>query len=336
MNKALNPARIGLLIGVPVVLFTALIGLMSWPGFSGNSALNLAITLDLLITVPVAYYLVIRKTAVPKTTVIPVMIAGLLIGSSFLPEDGQTYLDLFKTWALPAVELGVLAYVVIKVRSAISIYKGLQGATPDFYRALQTTCRGILPESLALACATEIAVIYYGLLHWRSRSLRDREFRYHRKSGTPALMGAFVFVIGIETFALHLLLEQWSSVAAWVLSALSVYTALQVLGFAKSLAQRPIAIEGQQLMLRYGILNECEIPLQDIASVELSSKPLPKEPLARKLSPMGEMERHNVIIHLKRTHVLRGIYGLKMQWDTLALHVDEPVRFKAQLDDQVG
>ena len=333
MNRTLNLSRNLITFGVPLSLLVILIFLIKSSILKGNDTLNLAITADLLLTVPIVYFLLIRKTEIPKTTVVPVMIVGLLIGSYFLPKESQSYLTLFKTWALPVIELSILTFVVIKVRSAIKKYKGLKGMTPDFYTALKNTCYEILPKKLVLPFATEVAVFYYGFINWKTREVNENEFTYHKNSGTPALFGAFILIIGIETFALHFLLTRWSLLAAWILTALSIYTAIQVFGFAKSLSKRPISINRDSLILKYGILNEVEISFLNIDKVELSRKSLEKDELTKTLSPLGEIESHNVIIHLKRENELVGLYGMIKKFKVLGLHIDEPKEFKRSMEN---
>ena len=333
MNRSLNLNRNILNFGIPLSLLGILIFLMKSSFLANNDTLNLAITADLLLTVPLVYFLLIRKTEIPKTTVVPVLIIGLLIGSYFLPKESQTYLTIFKTWALPVIEISILTFIIIKVLSAIKKYKSLKGSTPDFFNALKSACNEILPKKLVLLFATEIAVFYYGFINWKIRGINENEFTYHKNSGTPALFGGFIMIIGIETFALHFLLARWSIVVAWVLTALSVYTAIQVLGFAKSLSKRPISINTDSLTLKYGILNEVEIPFSDIKKIELSRKSLEKGELIKTLSPLGELESHNVIIYLKMENELVGLYGMKKKFQVLGLHIDEPKQFNERMEN---
>ena len=331
MNRTIQINRKLLIFGVPLALIGVLILLMSAPVLNGNEALSFAITLDLLLVVPLIYFLLIRKSEIPNTTVIPVMIIGFLVGSYFLPPENQTYLSIFKIWILPVVEISILTFVIIKVRLAIKQYKTLKGSTADFYNALKSTCYQILPKKLVLPFATEVAVFYYAFINWKTKKIAENEFTYHKKSGTPALFGGFIMIIGIETVALHFLLARWSTLVAWIFTALSVYTAIQVFGFARSLSKRPVSINEDHLSLRYGILNEAEIPLSDIDKVELSRKPLPKGKLSNTLSPLGDLESHNVIIHLKQAHELVGLYGMKKKFNLLGLHLDEPKEFSEKM-----
>lgn len=331
MNRAIHINRNVINFGIPLALLGILILLIKSSFINVNDTLAFAITTDLLLTVPFIYFLLIRKNEIPNTTAIPVMIIGLLVGSYFLPEESQKYLSLFKAWALPVIEISLLTFLVIKVRSAIRKYKELRDTTPDVFNAIKSTCHEILPKKLTLPFATEVAVFYYGFINWKTRETNENEFTYHRKSGTPALFYAFILIIAVETIAIHFLLTRWSPIAAWVLTGLSIYTAIQIFGFAKSLIQRPISINQNSLTLKYGILNEVEIPFSDIVKIELSIKSLEKNKLTKTLSPVAELESHNVIIHFKKKNELVGIYGIKKEFNLLALHIDKPKEFNDRM-----
>jgi hypothetical protein len=335
MNGILNINRNLIIFGSLIILFGILIFIMKSPFIQANQALSLGISVDLVLTIPLIYFLLVRKTEIPNTTVAPVMVVGLILGFYFLPKESQTYLVLFKTWALPIIEVAVLVFVIIKIRRAIKTYKVLKGVTPDFFDTLKNTCYEILPKRLAIPFATEIAVIYYGFINWRSRPLQENEFTYHKNSGTPAIFGATILIIAVETFAIHFLLAQWNNVFAWVLTALSIYMAIQVLGFAKSLSKRPISINQNSLSLKYGILNEAEISFSDIAKIERSSKPLDKNEFTKTLCPLGELESHNTIIHLKNENEMIGLYGMKKKFKVIGLFVDEPQVFKEEIENAI-
>lgn len=335
MNANISFNRNLVIFGIPLCIFAGLILFLKYSFPLGHSTLNLAITADLLLTVPLVYFLLIRKTEIPKTTVIPMILIGLLIGTYLLPKESQNYLTLFKTWALPVIEISVMTFVVIKFRRAISSYKELKGIVPDFYSTLKSVCSEVVPKKLVLPLATEFAVIYYGFIDWKTKPLRENEFTYHKNSGTPALLGAVIFIVVIESIVFHLLIARWNIVAAWILTGLSVYTAIQLLGFAKSLFKRPIHFDDDNLFLKYGILNEVEIPLADIDTIELSSKTLDEDFIGKTLSPLGELESHNMILHLSEEHELVGLYGMKNKFKVIALHIDEPKDFKEKLESSL-
>lgn len=165
-----------LLLGIPLLLFTFLILFIKSPYFLIDDNLNLAITLDLILTVPLVYFLLIRKTKIPKTTVVPIMIIGLVIGNLVLPKENQSYLDLFAVWVLPFIELTISFFIFYKIRKGVKAFKKVRGFAPDFQDALKTACAEVLPKKVVPAFATEFSMIYYGFFNWKKRNLAPNEF----------------------------------------------------------------------------------------------------------------------------------------------------------------
>jgi hypothetical protein len=329
MNDIVNFQKKALIFGIPLLFFGLMILIAKTSLFHMNpDYLAVGITFDLLLTTPFIYFLLIRKTDIPKTTVVPFLIIGMVICSIILPSENQYYLNLFKTWVLPIVELSVLTFVVYNVRKAIKSYKLKTESSVDFFTTLKKTCYDILPKKVVMPVVTEIAVFYYGFIHWKKIELKDHEFSYHKNNGTISLLIGIILIVAIETVTLHHLLATWSTFAAWILTFLSVYSGVQIFGFLKSMLKRPISIENNKLFLRYGIMNETTIDLQNIDSIELSSKDIELNKETRKLSFLGDLESHNVIIHLKVENTLIGLYGVKRKFKTLAFYVDDKVAFE--------
>ncbi|MFH6770293.1 hypothetical protein V8G56_16200 [Gaetbulibacter aquiaggeris] len=334
MNRALNIHKNLIIFGIPILIIGMMITLAKSSIFSSNpNKLSIGITFDLLLTVPIIYFLLIRKTSIPKTTVLPFLIIGIIICSLILPAENQYYLNLFKTWVLPILELSILSFVIFNVRKALKRYKEKKTESIDFFTTLKSTCYEILPKGVVIPVVTEIAVFYYGFIHWKKRKLKDNEFTYHKDSGTVTLLIAIIFIVAIETITFHILLAKWNITAAWILSFLSIYSGIQLFGFLKSMYKRPISIENDKLFLRYGIMNETTIDLVDIESIEISSKDIELNNETRKLSFLGELESHNVIIRLKKENTLIGLYGIKRKYKNLVLYVDKKNEFKNQISN---
>ena len=336
MRNTVSFNKILFVIGVPMFLFGGLIVLMNTGVQSTNENFNLAITIDLLLTIPLVYFLLIRNTKIPKTTVVPVLVLGLLIGTVFLPTNAQGYLELFKMWVMPIVEIAVVTFIGVKVKRTLKRYNEVKANSVDFYSALKQVSHEILPKKLVMPFVTEIAVIYYGFVNWKSHKIIENEFTYHKESGSRAMFGVLIFLILIETFVLHLLLVKWNEIVAWVLFVLSVYTVIQILGFAKSLSKRPIKVDDESLKLRYGILSETEILLSDIESVELWTKDIDENEMSQKLSPLGALDSHNIKVSVKKEYQLVGLYGFKKGFETIYFHVDNSILFKEKLENYLN
>jgi len=328
MTHAANNAKSIFLLSIPFLLFICVLFVARSSQFIEHSqSLSTYLILDLLLTIPLIYFLIVRRTKIPNTTVIPVVFIGLITGYYALPIEEHYYLDIFRKFGVPVIELSVLAFVIWKVRKAIQVFRSNNNPDSDFYTVLRRTCREIVQGRMADFLVSEISVLYYGFLNWKKPHLGENHFTYHKKSGSPALFGALIFIIFVETIAVHLILLQWSYWAALILSILSVYTGFQLLGFGRSLSQRPIILDEDRLVLRYGILNESVIKIKEIESLELTRKTLKFDNEVRKFSLLGELESHNVVIKCRLPQVMKGIYGITKSYSTLALHVDEKERF---------
>jgi hypothetical protein len=334
MNKAINLQKNLMIFGIPLLIIGIMVFITKSNIFNANpNSLSIGITFDLLLTVPLVYFLLIIKTNIPKTTVAPFLIIGIIICSLILPTENQYYLNLFKTWVLPILELSILTFVIFNVRKGIKRYKLNKTESFDFFTTLKGTCYEILPKGAVIPVVTEIAVFFYGFVHWKKIKLKDNEFSYHKDSGTVTLLIAIIFIVAIETVTFHILLAKWNITVAWILTFLSIYSGIQIFGFVKSMFKRPISIENNKLFLRYGIMNETTIDIANIDSIEISSKDIELNTETRKLSFLGELESHNLVIRLKEENTLIGLYGIKRKYKNLALHVDNKIEFKNQINN---
>ncbi|MEO1052469.1 MAG: hypothetical protein AAFX87_17690 [Bacteroidota bacterium] len=324
--------------GIPVLLILSMVGLAYSSWFQSNpSELALGITFDLTLTIPIVYLILIWKKDIPKITAVPFYIAGLIVASYVIPTQHQQALSQIKQWVVPVVELGVFLFVVLKMRSLRIRFKAQQKTIPDFFSAMKEASMEILPGKVGSFFAMEISTFYYGFFNWKKPAIKANQFTYHKESGSVALLYVVMLLVVVETAIIHLLVEQWSDLAAWILTGISVYSGLQVFGMARSMDKRPISLEDDHIHLKYGILAEAAIQYDNIADVELSVKDLDEEDKSvRKLSPLGQLESHNVLIHLKEEDTIHGLYGMKKTCKTLALHVDDKDEFAKQLNELKG
>lgn len=185
--------------GVPVLLILLVVLITKSQIFASNTgALSIGITLDLLFTIPIVYFILIKKKNIPKTTIVPFFILGMVIASYIIPQEHQSTLNWVKNWIFPFVELGVGVFVFYKVRQTIKRYKVNAKQELDYFSALKETCGEIAPGKIAIFLAMELAVFYYGFVSWKKRILAENEFTYHKNSGTISLLAALIVIIGVE------------------------------------------------------------------------------------------------------------------------------------------
>ncbi|MEM9823091.1 MAG: hypothetical protein AAF985_18575 [Bacteroidota bacterium] len=325
-----------LLLPIGVILFS--IGLIQTSFYQQNAEqLSLAITLDLLLTGPLLYFLVIRKKEVPKITVLSFIVVGTIVASFALPEQDQHCLNLFKTFGVPILELGVFTFLFINIRKTVKAYRAQKKEDPDFLSTMYASVKAALGDSRpTMAIATEVAVIYYALFKWKKQPLVEgKHFTYHLKSGASALYLALMGILAIEVIPLHVLLEKWSPLVAWILSFASVYTILQVWAHLKAVHHRPVVLEANELILRNGIMADTVVPYSAIESIEWSNRKIELEEHTQRLTLLEDLEPHNLVIRVKVEGLITGPYGIRKPYRQLLFYVDDKVAFKAAVETKI-
>lgn len=334
MTKSLNLKQKLVVFGVPLLLIISMGFIAKSPLFKINpSLMSNAITIDMLLSTPFIYFLLIRKKNISKLTVVPLFLIGIMVISYIIPVKYQSLLNIVKIWILPIVELYAISFVFFKIRKTISHFKKNTTQSEDFYILLKNICYDTFPNIIAVLITTEIAIYYYAFINWKKIKLKNNEYSYHKESGATTILMAIIFLIAIETVAFHLLLIKWNTIIAWIVSVLSIYTALIIFGFLRSMSKRPFKIENNKLYLNHGIMTETIIPITNIESLEfLGFKDQELDDKTKYLSQFNGIESPTLKLKLKKAQQLQGLYGISKTYRTLLFHVDEKNKFKKDIE----
>lgn len=226
-----------------------------------------------------------------------------------------------------------MTFFVVKTRQALAKYKeaGSDNAANDFYTTFKSIAAELMPKRLASIISGEIAAFYYGFFHWKKPVLDDKTYSCHKNTGIVIVISIFIFMILVETTVFHLVLAKWSTKAAWILTTLSLYAAMQAFGIARSICNRPLKITTNRLIIPYGILAETAIDFAAILSVTIADKSAIANGEVKCLSPLKKIEEPNVLIRLNTTCCIEGLYGSKKPFGQLLINVDEKDAFIAQM-----
>jgi len=192
------------------------------------SAVAFGLTCDMVILVPLSYYLlIVRRSGHSLVRVAPAVVVSMLVASMVLPAGHRGALHLLEAVAVP-VELGLLAWVVWRAARVLREARRTGGSDP--LEQFRSAAFELLRSSRAAGVfATEISVFYYSLGSWRAEPhhvMGKRAFTHHRRSGQAGIVLGFVVLLAVEGVAVHLLLSMWSVLAAWIFTLTSVYGAL--------------------------------------------------------------------------------------------------------------
>ena len=291
-----------------------------------------ALTLDLTLLVPVLYYfLMVRPRRWPVITVVPVFLVSVLIAGKLIPESRQHVLDVVR-YAVGVAEIVLIGFIAHKTWQLRRGYRERAAAGSGVYESLRESARSVLGPVGGGALAYEIAVLYYAVAGWRRSPEPDpRSFTIYRTVGYTAFLIAMMGVVVVETVAVHLLVRQWTPVTAWILTALSIYAAIWLIGDYHALRWRPVCLSGDTLHLRMGLRWTIPIPIDSIREVEATPQDPPSgKPDYLKAVLIGAPNRRIVLAEPVRAE---GIYGFTRQVRTIDIRIDDPARFDAALDE---
>jgi hypothetical protein len=335
MTRVLTRSLLPFLL-LAVTVITATWFVINSSAFSQRPDLMaMASTLDLTLLIPLTYFLCIRKSSIPKVTVIPVFVLSMVLASQLIPSDYHQTLG-YVQYAIPLIELFVIGFIVHTVRKTFRAYDAEKRThrRPGFVETIhEATQKAFGRGVFANVFATEISVFHYALLGWdnKTESPGKEEFTYHRESGYYAFFGVILFALVVETGIFHLLLIQWSAVAAWILTGLSIYSLFFVLGDFNATRKRPVYFADEALVVRIGLRWRVTIPFAEIDSITLRIPDKEKEDFAN-LIVAGEA---NTVIELKSEITAKGLYGMKKTFTTLALNMDDRHEFQQKLTARI-
>jgi hypothetical protein len=166
-----GPARLRplFIFGVLAALLVATEhAVVHWVKFGQHPALAPAVAFDLLVVLPVLFYVcVVRRYQLPLSTVAAAFGGGLALSHWLLPVAGLPML----AWAgrvASVLEVGTLSYAVVRARRLRQAYQAAQTQSTDFLENLHSATALVLGR-LGQGVATEFALFRYALLGSRAQ-----------------------------------------------------------------------------------------------------------------------------------------------------------------------
>lgn len=292
-----------------------------------------ALTLDLIVTVPLVYwFLAVRRAGWPRLSVVPVFVLSVA-GTRLVPglEAGRLLHGL--EWVAIPAELLLLTIVARRAFAMSRALRVSQGG--DALESLRRAAIELVEiERAAEIIAYEAAVLWYAVVGGGRHGTPPGAFVFgvRRRSGYgPVLVGLF-FALIAEAIAVHLLVRRWSVVAAWILTILTAYAALWLIGDFRALGRRTILVTGDALIVRLGLRWSVRVPLDAIRAVRAAESPGPAAPDHLRAVILGA-ERQ--VVELDSELVAVGFYGIRRRVRSIGLSVDEPERFLRCLEQRL-
>ncbi len=311
-------AMVGIL-AVAMIWMAAWSALQLWSSASleSRSTVAIAATIDATLTASLALYLIaVRSGRLPRWTIGVTISAGLVFARFCL---GGAQIGMVAS----TLELGTFALVIWRGRRALRSWRAERARGARTLDALTTTFLATgLPATFSAVLATELTVFASVLGWWRRVRPSPSLFTVHRVNGWFLYAGVIGFLAIVETAVVHVALSAYASVTlAWVVTTVSIYGVLWILGDAVALRHGGVIVDGRGIELRIGVRWRGQIAWAKVESVELGSADD-----ALNLSIMGA----NMIVRLRDPVTLLGLFGRKRTASTLGLSIDDPAAMLAR------
>lgn len=284
---------------------------------------GIVLPLDFMAGIPLGFYLlVVRPRRLTLLSVIPVIWIGYGLSALALDSPDAGILPFLLAALLP-VEAAIAARECLRIARAFKAARARSCDPMAWFR--ETMLYLVRKEAAAGVTSAELSVWYYALLSWRKGPYvlpGEKTFSYHNAGGYMNMMLGLALAFPVEIVAVHLLLSQWSAVAAVVVTALSVYAAVWLVGDARARAMRPIAVGEDHVRIECGIQMEAVIPLSEIESVAFSEGDISHIGEPDRLN-YGAFYRPDVWIVAKGSVEVRTLLGTK-RVRAIGVSVDDP------------
>ena len=268
--------------------------------------------IDIFVTTPLVCFYFLkgnRKQALIKSLVYMGLL--ILVGSIVIPSEVKhiwNYLENIRVFGIIAValfEFFIISTVVFAIRSAFK-----QNKDPDL--AISEPIEKYLGQS-PITKLMQFDIRLWSFVIVPSKIKSDNYDGKHHfygdlKDGAQSFLQGFVFIILFEIPLVHVLLHFiWSPLAANIVSILTVFSLAFFIAEYRALGKRPISIDNEFLIVRYGLSNPLIVKLEDILSVELNTKTIYRNSKLKRYNLVG---KPNIEISLKNNTIEKIYLGL--------------------------
>lgn len=314
-----------LALPIMVLVLASLLAMFVLPSLKGDAEIiSAALTLDFTVVVPALFYVfAVRTGRLPLIALVPVFVAGYTLANLMIPHQHQNALDLIRFVIIPA-EAAIVIYLVVAVRRSLKSMSAKGDFVTQFRAVAQDVLKNRIPADIF---TTELSLFYHAFR--KSQKKVDGGFTVHHRVGYVAIVVALILAIAVETLAVHFFVVRWSVVLAWVLTGLSIYSIVWLLGDCRALMSRLTCFSGDRLLLRFGLRWEADIQLSNINAVEIitSGRGLPFI-ITLSGNPNIRVSFHDSVEFV-------GLYGIRKKATLLALRLDDPIAFRNELQMRI-
>ncbi|MCA1032022.1 hypothetical protein LCL95_13385 [Bacillus timonensis] len=306
-----------------------------------TNGLAMVTVIDLTVFLPFFFYLFIVRNRYSPISVLPVIFSGFWLAYFIVPHEHFAYFTHIKygIYGLEAlfVAAEILIFILIlkKAKTLHKTYTSYKKTEPYFpIRIRKAIIDTFGPTKVARLWVTDLSIFYYGLFTWRKKWTplpNVKSFSYHKNTGYFGVFIMLVHAMLIEVVAVHVLVAQWNTLAAWLVTALDIYLLFCIIADYHAIRLSPVHIDEKKMTIQIGIRNSLQVELANIESIEPvttfdKKKKYDKTTFFVTLPEFID-ETPQFLISLKNAETAYLPFGIKREITSLYVTVDDKQAF---------
>lgn len=322
-----------LLIATAILLIDTTL-VRTLPSADNDHVLAYAVIFDFALVIPLLYWwLVARRKGKPVWKAAPFTGLGAVVAWLVLPAALKS--RAFEVmWPLElsivAFEVALIGYELRLLYRFIGRLRRVKRTEPETSEALRIAIREEFGDSkLAAFVLHDASLVYFLFFSWRRRAKTETAepgYTYHRQTSLILYAGIITHMIVFEAAVLHLLVQMWSTWAAWALTALDVWLLALIWADCRASALRPVRLSEGTIRLRYGLRIQADVPLEAIAEIASNSSYEP-DAAEQKSFALPILGTPNVRIRFNRPLMVNGFLFWPRRAEGVYLAMDDPHAF---------
>jgi hypothetical protein len=293
--------------------------------------ISIGVAIDLTLGIPALFYfLLVRPRKYSLLILFPVFLISLAIATIMIPSGYQHFLTSEKK-IVPIFEIVLIAYVISKIFKVRKRYRELKVREDFFLDSLRQAVSDVFNDNKAVnILLTELLLMYLAFAGWFLK-FDERSghpaFTYHRKSSYSTILGVMIALLCIETTAFHIIVLHWSKIFAIIMTGLSIYSLLWLIGDFNAIRLQPVLVKDDNIQLRIGLRWKATIPISAISSVDIGSGPPRNTKGYVRASVLGA----RVVLNLNQPVSVQGLFGMVRQPSRIGLSIDDTDLFRGEI-----
>jgi len=320
-----------------------------------SHSLGLATAIDLTICLPLIIYFFGFRKRVSILVLIGCMFCGLLLANWMIPNEADGYLSYFNN-SFIALEAGIIAsevFIFIIVLKKLPLFiKKIKKEQKNHFHFLLSFSAAIREtfsfenkklnkfQLVFRILATDISAVYYSLFSWKKKppimqNDEGKTFTMHKDGAYLGVFFMLVHAMAIEIVGVHMIIAQFDTILAWVVTVLDIYLLLFIIADYQAIRLSPVVVDSKGLHFQKGIRQYGFVPLNVIQEINENTKSIEEIKQDKKgfsLAIQGiEKERIPHVIELKKPIKVYQFFGYSKKVESIYIKVDDVHEFNVYM-----